>query len=1058
MCNPKAFFCLLLAAFCSSTSSFATIYTVKKNGSGDFTRIQPAIDAATHGDEIIVSPGRYIENIQFLGKDIFLRSTEPNSETIVQTTIIDGSATRDSVVTFTGEEGTTCVLTGFTITNGKGRLRNSRRDGGGIYGATCLATIEHNFILSNSANDGDGGGLYRCDGMIQNNTICENSAGDDGGGLYACLGTIQNNTICENSARYNGGGLYRCDGTIQNNAIFDNSAGNYRWSGGGGLSYCDGTIQNNTIFNNSAYNGGGLYRCFGTVQYNTIYDNSADGYLGGGGGLSNCGDTIQYNTIFGNLAADFGGGLLNCSGTIQHNSIFQNIAEDRGGGLYRCDGTIQNNAIYENSAYNGGGLFGCNGTIQNNTIYKNSANYGGGFDLSEGTIQNNTIYKNTSIDDGGGLFRCTGAIQNCILWQNSPNETSYSGTPKYSCIYNWNGVGEGNIPFDPLFVDPDRGDFHLTINSPCIDGGVYIEDLNEDFEGDTRGYDGFFEPRWDGSDYDIGADEYTGSIFSSGQIPEKPQNLSPPNGVTVLSPPVILIGSPFSSPQNNMGDFHHASQWQIDDDVEFPSLFYDSLDFQNITSTTFMTPLNTQTVYYWRVRYINAFGIYSDWSNPTWFETRSKRFLHVPIEYPTIQNAIDAAFSGDEIVVSPGRYVENIFFLNKNIILRSLEPTSLSCVEGTIIDGSATSDSTVTFSGSETGSCILSGFTITNGTGRFGGYSWMHSLRYGGGIYGAECLATIEHNSIVSNTARYGGGLFGCYGSIQNNTIFQNSAIEGGGGLFGCAGTIQNNSIYQNSARLGGGLFGCNSQIQKNMIFQNFANHTESSSYGGGFYQCHGMIEKNLILENFATRDGGGLHNCYGTIQNNLIYSNSSNDDGGGLYICDGTIQNNTISGNTASDDGGGLSLCNGTIRNCILWKNLPNETSYAAIPQYSCIYNWNGIGEGNINLDPLFVDPANHDYRLRPDSPCIDAGGSVSLFLDFDGNPRPIDAVVEPRGHGSDFDIGAYEFALKASMIRDHFLGRLPYSANETINNIIDANQDGRIDVADIIYLLNSD
>ncbi len=84
---------------------------------GDYAKIRGAIDAATDYDEIIVSPDTYRENISFNGKNIILRSTEPTSATVVATTVIDGS-TSGSVVTFAGTELTTCVLSGFTITNG----------------------------------------------------------------------------------------------------------------------------------------------------------------------------------------------------------------------------------------------------------------------------------------------------------------------------------------------------------------------------------------------------------------------------------------------------------------------------------------------------------------------------------------------------------------------------------------------------------------------------------------------------------------------------------------------------------------------------------------------------------------------------------------------------------------------------------------------------------------------------------------------------------------------------------------------------------------------------
>jgi hypothetical protein len=95
---------------------------------------------------------------------------------------------------------------------------------------------------------------------------------------------------------------------------------------------------------------------------------------------------------------------------------------------------------------------------------------------------------------------------NCILWNNSPQEVEFDDyydpntiTIAYTDIAggevgietNNNGTVnwlEGNIDADPLFVDAEMGDYHLTEDSPCIDAGTnYFEyegavlvDLSED--------------------------------------------------------------------------------------------------------------------------------------------------------------------------------------------------------------------------------------------------------------------------------------------------------------------------------------------------------------------------------------------------------------------------------------------------------------------------------------------------------------------------------------------------------------------------------------------------
>src|SRR5438132_13793840 len=65
----------------------------------DQPTIQAAINAASNGDTVLVSPGIYVENINFNGKAITVTSSGGPS-----VTIIDGGQ-RGSVVTFFSGEG-----------------------------------------------------------------------------------------------------------------------------------------------------------------------------------------------------------------------------------------------------------------------------------------------------------------------------------------------------------------------------------------------------------------------------------------------------------------------------------------------------------------------------------------------------------------------------------------------------------------------------------------------------------------------------------------------------------------------------------------------------------------------------------------------------------------------------------------------------------------------------------------------------------------------------------------------------------------------------------------
>ena len=255
-----------------SLGAYSTTYYVNPGES-----IQDAIDLATHADTIVVNPGLYYENINFSGKNIALISTKPDSTTVIQNTILDGSIPDDpdygAVIMFDGSETTTASVTGFTIRNGTGvKLPSGFRYGGGVFGNNTLAAIKNNVIFHNSADYG--GGAYRCNGIIGNNTVMYNSA-SYGAGLYGCDGTIEHNIIADNSTQEDGAGLYNCQAAVINNLIRNNSATGAA-SDGGGMAYCNGMIINNSIiYNSAAVNGGGLYSCSGVIVNCIIWGNDA---------------------------------------------------------------------------------------------------------------------------------------------------------------------------------------------------------------------------------------------------------------------------------------------------------------------------------------------------------------------------------------------------------------------------------------------------------------------------------------------------------------------------------------------------------------------------------------------------------------------------------------------------------------------------------------------------------------------------------------------------------------------------------------------------------------
>ena len=171
--------------------------------------IQEAIDWAKDGYTVLVRRGQYLkpqsdDTIDFFGKNITLKSSDPTNWDTVNSTVIRGS------VQFSGSENPNCKLTGF-------RIHDPHY--GAIYGNNTRATISYCVI---SGNGPCGATVIKdCDGTISNCLITDNTTFFFCGILpvvSGCDGLIKNCTIANNIS-----GVSVGTATIENCIIYNNA-------------------------------------------------------------------------------------------------------------------------------------------------------------------------------------------------------------------------------------------------------------------------------------------------------------------------------------------------------------------------------------------------------------------------------------------------------------------------------------------------------------------------------------------------------------------------------------------------------------------------------------------------------------------------------------------------------------------------------------------------------------------------------------------------------------------------------------------------------------------
>ena len=443
----------------------------------DFNNIQAAINASDDGDEVVISKGTYTgdgnRDIDFFGKAITVRSTDPNDPNVVAATIIDCNGTEAEPhrgFYFDSSEDVNLVINGLTIINGY------ERDGGAIYVGHGSPSFINCIFKNNQAVREGGAVSYRGGDLVLLNCKFENNQALRGGGavyIGEYRSSLVTNCIFKNNQAVRGGGAVYIGGyrsPLFTNCIFENNRtikdggavyiehasplfancifGNNQAKEHGGAIFCDhdnSTLLNCKVNDNSAEFGGGISCDNSNLSINDsiISRNSTtagDGWISGGGGIS----CLSYSNL-----------------SINNSVISHNSATDDGGGIY----SWQNSKITINDSI-----------ISQNQVTGEHESHGAGIysDLTNLNINNSKIIGNTLIGAhgyGAGIFHISEAfvedlsciISECTISENivktGDSNHNFGGgicimfgsAVVRQCKITGNSAKKGSGIFNPIF-------------------------------------------------------------------------------------------------------------------------------------------------------------------------------------------------------------------------------------------------------------------------------------------------------------------------------------------------------------------------------------------------------------------------------------------------------------------------------------------------------------------------------------------------------------------------------------------------------------------------------
>ncbi|MFO0675811.1 MAG: right-handed parallel beta-helix repeat-containing protein [Polyangiaceae bacterium] len=280
--------------------------------------------------------------------------------------------------------------------------------------------------------------------------------------------------------------------TIEDN-VLERNGSTAAGDRGGGLYTSGGEphVVRNVVRNNTSGRGAGIAILGGrdyVVDGNVVEDNVAHGDHGGGLYLNGVGrasnNLVRRNEIGRTLDYGFGGGFYvfnpNSRATLSHNVVTQNWAASAGGGEFVDEAAtafLDHELIYDNEVSQRGGA----------GIYVDGLGEPDGG--SKATLDHCTVAHNKggTSTGGNGIRIATESqvtVTNSIFWGNGDDFLVGDPLVRLDMRHSISKEvvsGTGNLQVDPLFADPDAGDFHVRSiagrwDPRSGDGGAWVHD------------------------------------------------------------------------------------------------------------------------------------------------------------------------------------------------------------------------------------------------------------------------------------------------------------------------------------------------------------------------------------------------------------------------------------------------------------------------------------------------------------------------------------------------------------------------------------------------------